>query len=266
MRSARPVMSRTGTLLTIAGYDPSGGAGVLTDTLVFRGLGYHGAAVLTALTVQNTRRVAKVYSLRAGQVREQYEALRRDLSWRGIKTGMIGSAENLRLVGRILEENASIPRVVDPVLRSSSGAPLLEPKAVSRFLAEVKARANLLTPNLGEASLLTGRPVRSLDDMRRAATILFEKTRVPCLIKGGHLPGPVADLLFDGRDFRLYRHRRVQTSVHGTGCFLSAALLGFLADGRPLDRACGLAIGLTLRAIGRARRPGLGRPVTAIPL
>ncbi|MCJ7612269.1 MAG: hydroxymethylpyrimidine/phosphomethylpyrimidine kinase [Candidatus Aminicenantes bacterium] len=258
-------MAQPRTLLSIAGFDPSGGAGALVDLGVFRGLGFHGAAALTALTIQNTRRVERVYSLRARQVKEQYEALRRDIPWCGLKVGMLGTQENLRLISRILEENSAVPRVVDPIFQSSSGAWLLERKAVPRFLAAIKGRAAVLTPNLGEASLLTGRPVRSPDDMRRAAAILFQKSGVPCLIKGGHLKGPITDLLYDGRTFRLYRHRRFEAGAHGTGCFLSAALLVFLADGYALDRACGLAIGLSLRAIRQAGRPGRGRPVMTIP-
>jgi hydroxymethylpyrimidine/phosphomethylpyrimidine kinase len=178
---------------------------------------------------------------------------------------MVGTLENLRLISRILEENPALPRVVDPVFRSSSGAWLLEHKAIPRFLAAIKGRAAVLTPNLGEASLLTGRPVRSPNDMRQAAAILFQKSGVPCLITGGHLKGPITDLLYDGRVFRLYRHRRFEAGAHGTGCFLSAALLGFLADGYALDRACGLAIGLAVKALRKASRPGRGRPVMTIP-
>lgn len=264
--SADKDMPSPKTLLSLAGYDPSGGAGLLLDLSVFQRLGFHGAGVATALTVQNTLRVRKVYVVRAAQVGEQYRMLRKDLVLAGLKVGMLGSLENLRLIGGILAENPRLPKVIDPVFRSSSGSWLLEPRALSRFLAAIKGRANVLTPNLNEASLLTGRRVRTLEDMRRAAALLFEKTGVPCLVKGGHLQGPITDLLFDGRTHRLYRHRRSAKDVHGTGCFLSASLLGFLADGFSLPRACGLAIGLTQRAIHRARRPGRGRSVIGFPL
>jgi len=254
------------TLLSLAGYDPSGGAGLILDVSVFQRLGFHGIGVVTALTVQNTRRVGGVYAVGVGQVKEQYRAIRKDLAPAGLKVGMIGSLENLRLIGEVLAENPRVPKVIDPVFRSSSGTWLLEPRALSKFLAAIKGRASVLTPNLNEASLLTGRRVRTLDDMHRAATQLYDKSGIPCLIKGGHLQGPITDLLFDGRTHSLYRHRRSSKDVHGTGCFLSASLLGFLADGYSLSRACGLSIGLTQRAIHKARQPGRGRSVIGFPL
>lgn len=258
-------MSKVRTLLAFAGYDPSGGAGLILDLSVFEHLGFHGAGVVTALTIQDTRRVAAVRRLGAGFLEKQYRTLQGDLAWSGIKVGMIGTAENLRFIGRVLAENPGLPRVVDPVLRSSSGAWLLEPKAVRSLLPSLKGRATLLTPNLEEASRLSGRPVLSLEDMRLAARDIFGRTGVPCLVKGGHLAGPATDLLFDGRSFRVFRHRRQAADVHGTGCFLSAAILGYLAKGKSLERACDQAIGLTSLAISASRRPGRGRRVIRFP-
>ena len=254
------------TLMSLAGYDPSAAAGLLLDISVFQRLGYHGVGVVTALTVQNSRRVENVIHLGAGLVEEQYRALAKDLSPAGLKVGMIGSRQNLRRIGRILSENANVPRVIDPVFRASSGAWLLDQKAVPLFLASIRGRASIITPNLGEASLLTGIAVRSQKDMRDAARMIFDKSGIPCLVKGGHLRGPIMDLLFDGREFRLYRHRRAAQTVRGTGCFLSASLLGFLVEGYALERACGLAIGLTLRAIRRAQKLGRGPSVITFPL
>jgi hydroxymethylpyrimidine/phosphomethylpyrimidine kinase len=254
------------TLLSIAGYDPSGGAGLLLDLAVFRWLGYHGAGIMTALTFQNTLRVGGVRATSREDLRAQYLALRRDLTWKGLKVGMIGSRENLGFVARVLAANRGRPRVVDPVMRATSGAWLLEKDARAEFLSSVRGRATVLTPNLREASHLARLRVRSGEDMRAAARRIFEESAVPCLIKGGHLDGPPHDLLYDGRRFREYRHPRLKDDVHGTGCFLSAALLVFLADGYPLHRACGLGIGLTLRAIRGSRRPGRGRRVIGFPL
>jgi hydroxymethylpyrimidine/phosphomethylpyrimidine kinase len=258
-------MPKAKALLSLAGYDPSGGAGLILDLAVFERLGYHGAGVVTALTVQDTRRVLAVRGLSSDFLEKQYRALRRDLSWCGIKVGMIGTAENLRSIGRILAENAGVPRVIDPVLKSSSGAWLLEPKAVRSLLPSIKGRAALLTPNTEEAALLSGRPVHSLENMRLAADDIFARTGVPCLIKGGHLTGPATDLLFDGRRFRVFRHRRRTADVHGTGCFLSAAVLVYLADGNSLGQACGRAITLTARAIRGSRPVGHGRRVICFP-
>ncbi len=257
-------MPRTRTLLSLAGFDPSGGAGLILDLAVFRGLGFHGAGVMTALTFQNTRGVQGVRSLPRRDVEAQYRALRDDLPWSGLKVGMIGSPENLAFIGRVLAGNGRLPRVIDPVLRSSSGARLLERTAVSRFLASIRGRASVITPNIAEAAVLSGRHIRGLDDARRAARAIFEATGVPCLIKGGHGQGPVVDLLYDGRTDKVFVHKRLTADVHGTGCFLSAALLAFLAGGRDLERACGLAIRLTVRAMRESIRPGRGRRIMAV--
>ena len=254
-------MPRTMTLLSLAGFDPSGGAGLLLDLAVFRRLGFHGAGVMTALTFQNTRRVLGVRSVARRDVEAQYRALRGDIPWSGLKVGMIGSPENLAFIARVLAENGRLPRVVDPVLRSSSGARLLERAAASRFLASLRGRASVITPNIAEAAVLSGRRIRGLDDARPAARAIFEATGVPCLIKGGHGQGPVVDLLYDGRSDKVFVHKRLTADVHGTGCYLSAALLAFLARGNDLERACGLAIRLTVRAMQESVRPGRGRRI-----
>jgi hydroxymethylpyrimidine kinase/phosphomethylpyrimidine kinase len=249
------------TLLSLAGFDPSGGAGLILDLAVFRRLGFHGAGVMTALTFQNTRRVLGLRSLPRGDVEAQYRALRSDLPWSGLKVGMIGSPENLRFVSLVLAENKGLPRVIDPVLRSSSGTRLIEPKAVSRFLGSIKGRASVITPNMDEAAILSRHPVRGLDGMRRAARVIYEESGAACLVKGGHGRGPVIDLLHDGHRDRVFLHERLAADVHGTGCFLSAALLAYLAGGHALGRASELAIRLTVRAIERSSRPGRGRRI-----
>ncbi len=257
-------MPRPKTLLSLAGFDPSGGAGLFLDLAVFRRLGFHGAGIMTALTFQNTRRVLGIKSLPSRDVEAQYRALRGDIPWSGLKVGMIGSRANLAFISRVLAENRGLPRVIDPVLRSSSGAQLLERVAVPRFLASIEERASVITPNIAEAAALSGRPIRGLDDMRLAARTIYERAGVPCLIKGGHGRGPVIDLLYDGRRDKVFVHERLAVDAHGTGCFLSAALLAFLAGGQSLERACGLALRLTVRAIRQSSRPGRGRRIIVL--
>jgi len=251
-------------LLTIAGFDPSGGAGVLLDTAVFRRLGFHGAAVLTALTAQGPAGVRNVRPVEPSVVRSQYRALVRDLVPAGIKVGMAATAANLAAVGRILDRHTSVPRVIDPVLRSSSGAWLLERTAVPGFLDAVRGRASLLTPNLEEAGRLSGRPVTTIADMEAAAREIFDRTGVPCLVKGGHLAGDAVNVLFDGRRVYLFGKPRLRKDVHGTGCFFSAALLAFLARGRSLPRAGELATEMTRNGIRAARPIGRGRAVFSV--
>jgi hydroxymethylpyrimidine/phosphomethylpyrimidine kinase len=254
------------SLLTIAGLDPSGGAGILLDLRVFERLGFRGAAVLTSVTAQNSGEFEKALHLQSGLVAKQYESVSREWDFSGIKTGMIGSLENLATVARILSRHASVPRVIDPVFRASSGAPLLEKRAVAGYLALIKGKATLLTPNLEEASSLTGRRVRTEEDMIAAAREIYGECSIPCLVKGGHLKGEIADVLYDGADFLVFRHARAGNNVHGTGCFLSAAILGFLAGGLDLEKACRRGIGMTGRSIRKAV-PGLqGRMVFPVPL
>jgi hydroxymethylpyrimidine/phosphomethylpyrimidine kinase len=252
-------------LLSIAGYDPSGGAGVFLDCRVFEHLGFRGFGVLTAVTAQDARRVEAVFSLPAGLIRRQFGALSARRQFAGLKVGMAGSLENLTAVIRILAAHPDIPRVVDPVFRSSSGAWLLEKKALPRFLGLLKGKASLITPNLDEASALAGIEVQTIDRMKEAAGRIHARCLVPCLVKGGHLKGEAVDVLCDGNGFKTFRHARVNKDVHGTGCFLSAAILGGLAAGNGLEKACRRGIALTTRAIRKSASAGEGRRIFVFP-
>lgn len=253
-------------LVSIAGFDPSGGAGVLLDLHVIEALGFRGAAVVTAVTAQTAAGVRSFVSLPASSIKSQFEALAEDMKIAGIKVGMLGSLANLRAVAGVLSRTRAVPRVVDPVFRATSGAWLIDKRAVRSFLASISGRATLITPNLAEASLLTGRTVTSVGQMKAAALGIFEGYGIPCLIKGGQLRGRLVDVLYDGREHALFVHARSRHDVHGTGCFLSSAILGFLARGRTLHEACHLGIELTAEARRRALRVGRGRPVFIFPL
>jgi hydroxymethylpyrimidine/phosphomethylpyrimidine kinase len=245
-------------LISIAGWDPSGGAGVLLDLRVFERFGAHGYGVLTAVTSQNAKGVDRVFPLSSPAVAGQFDRLAEELAVDGIKVGMLATSANLRAAAGILERHKGRPRVIDPVLRSSSGALLLEKKAWPRFLEAFEGRAELITPNLDEAEILTGLPARNTAEMRRAAEKVHLRSGIPCLLKGGHLEGPAADILFDGKDFTTFTHAREARTVHGTGCFLASAILCYLADGRPLREACGLGIFRVGRAIRSAVPAGPG--------
>jgi hydroxymethylpyrimidine/phosphomethylpyrimidine kinase len=241
-------------LVSIAGYDPSGGAGVLLDVAVFERLGSRGLGVLTAVTAQDPERVDRVLPVPARTLKAQFARLAGTYDIAGVKVGMLATRENTVAVAEILGKMPGRPRVVDPVLRSSSGAVLLARAVWPRFLGLFDGQADLITPNLDEAGLLTGRAVRTVKEMKSAAEWIWARTGVPCLVKGGHLRGKAEDVLFDGRAFTAFKHRRQAKSVHGTGCFLSSAILGYLAKGLPLEAACGLGI----EEVGRAIR-------TAVP-
>lgn len=248
-------------LLSIAGYDPSSGAGVLLDIAVFRRFGFPGAGILTSVTAQNSRRVTGIRCLGGRFLFKQYETLVQDISPAGIKVGMLGCRRNIPALGRILARHPDIPIVVDPVFRSSSGRWLLEKEAVPTFVSRIKGRISILTPNLAEAALISGLRPNSPEGMKEAALRIADCIAAPCLVKGGHLAQRITDVLYDGRRFYLFPHKKVPKGAHGSGCFLSSSLLSYLAMGKPLAEACALATEFTEAALRRAVRLGKGRKV-----
>jgi hydroxymethylpyrimidine/phosphomethylpyrimidine kinase len=251
----------SGVLLSVAGFDPTSGAGVTLDLKVFASQGFQGMGLATAVTVQNTQEVKGHHCLPSELVQRQYRALKEDADIRGIKVGMLGCREHFSTLEAVLEPGEALPAVVDPVLRSSSGAWLLEPDAVAAYMETLSGRISLLTPNLAEASMISGSDVSSLEDMREAAQQIYQEYRFPTLIKGGHLTGDPVDVLFDGRSHHLFSKERTRGRVHGTGCFLSASILCLLVQGCSLNEACRHAGERTLEAIRGAVPVGKGRRI-----
>jgi hydroxymethylpyrimidine/phosphomethylpyrimidine kinase len=248
-------------LLSIGGYDPSSGAGVLLDIAVFRRFGFLGTGILTAVTAQNSRHVTDVRCLGGLFMFSQYKTLVQDVSPSGIKVGMLGCRRNIPALGRILARHRDIPIVVDPVFRSSSGRWLLEKEAVPSYISQIKGRISVLTPNLIEAALISGRRLRDPEAMKEAARRIVDRIAAPCLVKGGHLVRGVMDVLYDGRQLYLFPHEKVPLDVHGSGCFLSSSLLSYLVMGKPLAEACALASEITQMALRKAVRLGKGRKI-----
>ena len=251
-------------LLSIAGYDPTSGAGVTLDTGRFGKMGFHGIGIVTALTAQNTARMKDTFCPPPDFLEEQYQELKADLKISGIKVGMVGSRENIPVILQILSENPEIPVVVDPIIKSSSGYPLLDKKDLPFYTETLGPKANLLTPNIHEAKLLSKMAIEDIVGMKKAAERIFQMTAAPCLIKGGHLKGRPSDVLFDGENFTRFSNERIDKSVHGTGCFLSSSLLGYLVFGHPLHKACELAIKDTTDAIKKAQPIGQGQHIIQI--
>jgi len=252
------------TLLSLAGFDPSAGAGVLLDLQVFNAHGFHGAAVLTSTTAQNSRAVDKVQALPTSFILAQYRALAAELHLAGIKVGMLGSGRNIQALSRILDLAGDIPRVIDPVFRASSGFWLLGKKYIPEYLAAIKGKASLFTPNIPEAELILGLTLRDVEGMKAAAGRIWELVGIPCLVKGGHLAQGASDVLYDGRRQMVITHRKMHKDVHGPGCFLSSTALAYLARAWPLARACRQAVAQTVRAMAHSRRVGRGRPIISI--
>jgi hydroxymethylpyrimidine/phosphomethylpyrimidine kinase len=242
--------------LTIAGSDPSGGAGIQADLKTFHQFGVYGEAVIALLTVQNTVRVARVVVMPPALVLEQLAAVLEDIPPGAAKTGALGSAEMVEAVARAAED-FKFPLVVDPVMVSKHGLSLLPDAAVAAIRERLLPRAFLITPNVPEAEALTGMEIRTLDDMRRAASRLRELGARAVLIKGGHLEGDATDLLIDGAQFYEFPATRVATShTHGTGCTYSAAITALLALAYPLPEAVARAKTFITEAIRTS--PGLG--------
>ncbi len=246
-------------LLSIAGFDPTSGAGVSLDLRVFELLGFQGMAVLTTVTSQNTAGVRRVHCLSPALILEQHKILAEDVAISGIKVGMLGSREAIRAVRRIFLRNSEIPRVVDPVFKSSSGKWLFDRSSIPDYISAIRARASLLTPNLKEASLITGQRIESLEEMKKAAARITSHARIPCLLKGGQFAKKMVSVLYDGSRFHLFEKEKLARKVHGTGCFLSSSLLAYLCRGHSLEKACWLATELTHEYIRKARRVGRGQ-------
>jgi hydroxymethylpyrimidine kinase/phosphomethylpyrimidine kinase len=224
------------SVLTIAGSDPTGGAGLQADLQVFSAYGLHGAGVVTALTIQDSRRVHQVMPVFPSVALEQLRTLLGDITPSAIKIGMLASDDVARSVQLALSGlDEEVPIVIDPVLAASDGTPLLERRAWP-VLRELMQGASLVTPNLPEAELLTGLEIaRKKDCERVAATFLGDFGCKAVLIKGGHRNGPPDDLLaLAGEMIWLEGERIDKAPVHGTGCALASAIAAGLALGRGL--------------------------------
>lgn len=242
--------------LTIAGSDPSGGAGIQADLKTFHRFGVYGEAAISLLTVQNTFKVTRVHLIPVELVLEQVAAVLEDIPPAAAKTGALGSIELITAVGRAAA-GWTFPLVVDPVLLSKHGAALAPQDAADAFRQQLIPRAALLIPNLPEAAALCGFPVDSVEAMERAATALADLGAAAVLVKGGHLEGDPIDVLFWEGRFHHFPAARIATRhTHGTGCTFSAAITANLARGFDLIEAIRDAKAFVDRAI--RGNPGLG--------
>ncbi len=250
--------------LTVAGSDPSGGAGLQADLKTFAAFDVYGAAVVTCATAQDTTGVRGVARLEPDFVRAQIDAVLDDLDVGAAKTGMLGTAGIVSAVAEAFAARATrVPLVVDPVMVATSGDPLLDPDAVAALRERLLPLAVLVTPNLPEAAVLAGHPVEDAAGMRRAARAIRDLGAGAVLVKGGHASGDAVDLLLDEGGFHELRSERLDVGpLHGGGCSLSAAIAAGLAAGRPLADAVADAKEWVTRAIRGAQAVGRGaRPL-----
>ena len=226
-------------LLSIAGSDPSGGAGLQADLKTFAAFGAYGMAAVTALTVQNTTGVSKVAPVAAALVAAQIDAIFADIAVDAVKIGMLARPSTAKAIALSLQRAGAQNIVLDPVLRATQGADLSAAGLPRAILAHLAPLATLITPNLHEAAILTGTAIaRNAQDMEAQARALVEAGARAALVKGGHLDGAPLDVLCIQSGTRVFQGARVETrNAHGTGCALSSAIACLLARGRDLETA-----------------------------
>ena len=258
-------MSAKGTrpriALTIAGSDPSGGAGIQGDLRTFAAFDVHGLSAITCLTVQGTRGVRAVAPIAPSLVRAQVETVLADVRTDVVKTGALATRAIVEVVVDVMRARRRLPLVVDPVLASSSGAVLLDRRAVRLFVDAVVPRATLVTPNVDALALLLDQSApRDVDALARAAELLRARTGTAVLAKGGHLRGAPIDVLIDAHGTRLFAGKRISTRcTHGTGCTLASAIAARLAWGDELRDAVKEAKAFVERALRAGEPIGPGK-------
>jgi hydroxymethylpyrimidine kinase/phosphomethylpyrimidine kinase len=250
-------------VLSIAGSDSGGGAGIQADIKTITSLGAHALTVITALTAQNSFGVSGIHPVPPGFIARQIKAVVEDRPPNSVKVGMVFTAAAVETVSRMIAEYRLTPVVVDPVLRASTGRLLLEPEAIAVLKERLLPLATVVTPNLDEAEVLTGKRVRTLREMERAAREIF-RMGPQVVIKGGHLRRESSDLLFDGKTVTIFHGKKITSgSTHGTGCVFSSALATFLSLGANLKDAAHSAHDMVRRAIRGGYSVGRGTGAVA---
>lgn len=219
-------------LLTIAGSDSSGGAGIQADLKTFAAHGVYGMSVITAVTAQNTQGVFAVQDISSDNIGCQLDAVFTDIEVDAVKVGMVSVVETIEIIAAKLKEYAASRVVIDPVMVSKSGYRLLQPDAQDRLISELLPLAEVVTPNIPEAEVITGMSIATLEDMQQAARAIHALGARNVLVKGGHRETDATDILFDGTDFYYLPAARISsTNTHGTGCTLSSAIAAHLGRG-----------------------------------
>lgn len=250
-------------VLTIAGSDSCCGAGVQADLKAINALGAYGTCAITAITAQNSLGVSSVFNVPASVVGQQVEAVVSDVGTDSLKTGMLVSKEVVGVVCNIFRKYSLKNLVVDPVITSHKGKRLLSEEGVRRLVSDLIPLSCLVTPNIPEAEILTGRKIKSLSDVKDAASALFGQGASNILIKGGHAmnheDGEIIDLFYDGKEFQCFMEKRVDTdNVHGTGCMYSAAIATGLAKKNDMISSITVAKKFITKIIKESTMPGKG--------
>jgi hydroxymethylpyrimidine/phosphomethylpyrimidine kinase len=246
-------------VLSIAGSDPSSGAGIQVDLKTFQFLGAFGMALPAALTVQNSKGVSATEAVSGRILTKQVEAVLSDMKPAAVKTGMLLTSQNINAVGKAVSKFRIKNLVVDPVLRSSSGKSLLKKDALQVLKTKLFPYALVITPNIPEAEALTGFAIQSRDDMNYAAGALLDMGPSYVLIKGGHRKGPAVDTLYGGETVLTFSTPRRLGEFHGTGCVLSSAITVFIARGLSVEKAVEKSKQVVDSLLRTARPAGQGK-------
>ena len=251
------------TVLTIAGSDSGGGAGIQADIKAISANGAFGMSVITAVTAQNTKEVRSVQQIDLQIIQDQIEAVFDDIQVDAVKIGMLGNVETVQVVAETLKKYKPKYIVVDPVMISKGGHYLLEESAVEAVKEKILPLSSIITPNIPEAEVLIGRTLQTEEEMYKACEQIMEMGVDAVLIKGGHLMGPPNDLFYNGVDFHWLKANRIHTkNTHGTGCTLSSAIAANLAKGSTLFEAVKLAKQYITTAITHSLPLGSGHGPT----
>lgn len=246
-------------LLTIAGSDCSGGAGIQADLKTFSAHGTYGMSVIASVVAENTSRVISVQDIDPDIVRDQIDAVFEDIRVDGVKVGMLSNAGIMMLVAAKLIQYRARRPVIDPVMVAKGGEALMNRNALSALIHELIPAAFLLTPNIPEAEIIAGKKISDSKGMKEAARIIHEMGAQNVLIKGGHLEGDAEDILFDGKDFLHFHSKRINTrNTHGTGCTYSSAIAANLAKEMEIEEAVCAAKAYITSAIEHAVPLGKG--------
>jgi len=246
------------TILSIAGSDCSGGAGIQADLKTFSAHGLFGMTVVTSVVAENTFRVTDYQHIRPDLIEKQIDDVFGDIPPDAVKIGMLGCAEAMKAVAGRLKKYKPVSVVVDPVMYAKNGSPLMEESAIDTLINQIVPLAGVVTPNVPEAEQMTGFKIDSPGMMREAARAIHRMGCRAVVVKGGHIGGDATDVLFDGDGFYDFSAARVQTKhTHGTGCTFSSAVASNLANGLPVRAAVEKAKTYVLTAIRHT--PGLGK-------
>jgi len=225
-------------VLSIAGSDCSGGAGIQADLKTFSAHGVYGMSVIVSVVAENTSRVIDIQDVSPDMIEKQIDAVFEDIDVDAVKIGMLSQPACMEAVAGKLQQYAPAHVVLDPVMYAKNGSPLMNPDAIDTLIHKVIPLADLLTPNIPEAEKIAGLPIHNVEDMKKSAEAIYRMGCKNVLVKGGHAAGNALDVLFDGERFYTFDAQRIETkNTHGTGCTYSSAIASNLALGYGLREA-----------------------------